>query len=307
MIQALKNIFSFDTPGRIVYPGWLFFFRINAAGFALLHFLSIQPDFSDLYSYKGYIYPDIMDASYDHFSFTITSLQEFLQSVHIPVHYETLLTICRFAYPLCLVLLILGVFTRVSAVASLFFQLLFIKSIHLYEYGIDYFTTITLFYCCVFPVGKIYSIDNKIYRRNERVPNQTIFLNLLKAHLSIAYFFSGFDKIIGVTWRNGEAVWKTLHSHNYYSIFNLDFLVNTPFFSILGWLTIVIELAYPLFMNLPKIRKYWLAGIIGMHLFIALFMGLFFFSALMILLNLAAYLIPYIPPKKPGNQFKLQV
>jgi len=37
-----------------------------------------------------------------------------------------------------------------------------------------------------------------------------------------------------------------------------------------------------------------------MHLFIGLFMGLFFFSALMIVLNLAAYYVPGQPGRDMG-------
>lgn len=274
------------------YPGWLFFFRVNMAGFALLHFLAIQPDFDMLYSYKGYIYPDIMDTATDHFSPTLVSLQHY---VGIP--YETLLMICRIAYPLALVCLILGLCTRVSAILSLFLQLLLLKSIHLYEYGVDGYTTIALFYCCIFPVGYIYSVDNRL-RSFIIAPVHQPWLILLKAHLCIAYFFSGFDKVIGVTWRNGEALWKTLHSHNYYSLFSLDFLVNTPFYLLAGWATVILEMGYCIGMNIRRIRMWWLGAIVCLHLFIALFMGLFFFSAMMILLNLCAYYTPYLDPER---------
>ncbi|RFM33124.1 hypothetical protein [Chitinophaga silvisoli] len=274
------------------YPGWLFFFRVNMAGFALLHFLAIQPDFDMLYSYKGYIYPDIMDTATDHFSPTLISLQHY-----VGMPYETLLMICRIAYPLALVSLLLGCCTRLSAILSLFLQLLMLKSIHLYEYGVDGYTTIALFYCCIFPVGYIYSIDNRL-RRFIIAPEYGPWLLLLRAHLCIAYFFSGFDKVIGVSWRNGEALWKTLHSHNYYSLFSMDFLVHTPFFLVAGWGTILLEMGYCIGMNIPKVRMWWLGGIVCLHLFIALFMGLFFFSAMMILLNLCAYYTPYIDPER---------
>lgn len=275
-----------------IFPGWLFFFRINIAGFALLHFISIQPDFNDLYSYHGYIYPDIMDTTTDKISLTLTSLQALLS-----VKYESLLLFCRIAYPLSLLMLMAGLLTRASAIASLFLQLLLIRSIHLYEYGVDGFTTFALFYCCLFPVGRIYSLDNKLFGKKKEADHHP-YLFLLKAHLSVAYFFSGFDKIIGVTWRNGEALWKVMHSHNYYSVFSLDFLSDTPFFVISCWITMLLELCYGIFMNIRITRPYWLMGIVLLHLFIALFMGLFFFSALLIILNLSAYYAPYMHPEK---------
>lgn len=278
-------------------PGWLFFFRINIAGFALIHFLSIQPDFSDLYSYHGYVYPDIMDTTTDKVSLTLVSLQALLLKMHLSVAYESLLLFCRIAYPLFLIMLMAGLLTRFSAIASLFFQLLLIKSVHLYEYGVDGFTTFALFYCCVFPLSQVYAADNRLFGKRRRIDHQP-YLFLLRAHLCIAYFFSGFDKVIGVSWRNGEALWKALHSHNYYSVFSLDFLSATPFFIISGWMTIMLEMFYFGFMNLRITRLYWLAGIVLLHLFIALFMGLFFFSALLIILNLSAYYAPYMEMEK---------
>ncbi|MBV7532879.1 hypothetical protein [Chitinophaga sp. sic0106] len=286
-----------NNSAGINHAAWLFFFRVNVAAIALLHFLAIQPDFADLYSYAGYIYPDIMDLSTDQVSLTLVRLQEWLQLQHMGVSYETLVWICRIAYPVSLVCLLLGLLTRVNALIALFLQLLLIKSIHLYEYGVDGYTTFALFYCCIFPVGRAYSLDNR-WRRRTATPNATAFLFLLRAHLSIAYFFSGFDKIIGPTWRNGEALWKALHSHNYYSMFNLDFLAGTPFFLVSGWLTVALEMGYIAGMNNPYTRKYWLAGIVALHLFIAMFMGLFFFSALLIVLNLSAYLAPYVRQEK---------
>src|SRR5688500_19774407 len=58
---------------------------------------------------------------------------------------------------------------------------------------------------------------------------------------------------------------------------------------ILCWSTLVIEMGYPLGMLWRKTRKFWLMGILSMHLFIALFLGLHLFGALMILLNIAAF------------------
>ena len=281
-LNRIRNFFTATSGQQPVQAGWLFFFRINVACFALIHFLSIQPDFADFYSGKAYVYPDILDASYDQLSVTFTGLQAFLQQLHINVAYESLVFLARLGYPVALLFLMMGMFTRASAIAALFLQLLFIKSIHLYEYGVDYFTTIALFYCCVFPVGRVMAADNYFRKKKQAPVYQHLCLRLLRAHLCIAYFFSGFDKVIGPTWRNGEAIWKSLHSHNYYNLFNLDFLATGPFFLLIGWATVITEMLYPLGMQLTVIRRYWGLAVIAMHVFIALFMGLFFFSAMMV-------------------------
>ncbi len=281
-------------------PAWLAFLRVDVASIALLHFCAIQPDFDLLFSYHGYVYPDILDASHDHYFWTMTSLQQALVGLGWPLPYENLLAAARWVYPACLLLLAAGLWSRVAAVGSLLLQLLFAQSIHLYQYGADAFTTIALFYCCVLPVGGSHSLDVAWRGRGASLTHQGVFLFWLRAHLGLAYFFSGLDKVIGPTWRDGEAIWKALHSHAYFSLFNLDFLAATPFFWLAGWATIILEIGYPLGMNWARSRPLWLLGIVGMHLFIGLFMGLFFFSALMITLSLAAYYVPGLPLVQPA-------
>lgn len=277
---------------------WLLFFRLSISFFAFIHFLSIQPDFDILYSFDSYVYPDVMAASNKKYGITFLDLKNAFNGFNIPIAYDSLITFSRFAYPFFLLCLFIGCFTRFAAVLSLFFQVLFIQSIHMFDYGVDYFTTFSLFYCCIFPVGRIWSIDNKILKKTESEFCNQEYLFLLRGHLGVAYFFSGFSKVIGETWRNGEAIWKTFHSHQYYYTLNFDFLADTNFFLILGWLTIVLELLYPVFINLNSTRKFWLLGILLLHISIGLIMGLFFFSALLIILNLSAYFAPYIKLNK---------
>lgn len=273
---------------------WLAFFRISVACFALAHFLSIQSDFDLLYSYQAYIYPDILNASHDHIGPTLTTLHQWFESTGISVSYSGLLWFCRVVYPCFMVGLALGLFTRVSAVGALFFQILFIQSIHLYQYGVDAYTTIALFYCCLFPVGKILALDGWLRPQRDAPDSQKFYLTILQLHLGVAYFFSGLDKVVGQTWRNGEAVWKALHSHCYGgNLVNLDGLAHTPFFWLMGWGTVLLEMGYLPLVLLPRTRLVALSFMISLHLGIGLFLGLYFFSALMILLNLSAFYAPY--------------
>lgn len=299
MRASLLRLPSAATRPQALNPAWLAFLRVNVASIALLHFCAIQPDFELLFSYHGYVYPDILDASHDHYFWTLTSLQQTLAGLGWPLPYEGLLAAARWAYPACLLLLAAGLWARAAAVGSLLLQLLFAQSIHLYQYGADAFTTIALFYCCVLPVGGSFSLDVAWRGQGASLAHQGFFLFWLRAHLGLAYFFSGLDKVIGPTWRDGEAIWKALHSHAYFQWFSLDFLAATPFFYLAGWATIILEIGYPLGMSYARSRPWWLLGLLGMHVFIGLFMGLFFFSALMLVLNLAAYYVPGLPLARP--------
>jgi predicted DCC family thiol-disulfide oxidoreductase YuxK len=153
-----------------------------------------------------------------------------------------------------------------------------------------------LFYCIIFPVGNKGSLSNFLFKKDNRktdVVYANICLTVLQVHMCIIYFFSGFDKILGFNWWNGESIWKALHLSYSPRLINVDFLSGTPIFAIVGWGTIVLEMLYPVFMNIKRTRNIWLILVISLHVSIAIFLGLFFFSAFMIILSISAYYIPF--------------
>jgi hypothetical protein len=52
---------------------------------------------------------------------------------------------------------------------------------------------------------------------------------------------------------------------------------------------IFLETFYPIFALWKKSRKAWIAAIVGMHLGIGLFLGMWLFAVVMIILNLGAF------------------
>jgi hypothetical protein len=268
---------------------WLSFFRVSVAGLCLFNFLSLQADFNLLYSNEAYAPVSI---SYllnkSNIIPSLIKIQSIFSDV-MPIEYNTLLLIFRIVFIISLILLLLGFYSRITAFTSLLLFLIFHSTYDYYRYGFDCFINIALFYCFIFPVGNY----NALTLSKKLIKNTGKYLKILQVHISIAYFFCGFEKILGINWRNGESFWKAIHDVNYTSIIDLNFLANTPFFLILGWATIILEMLYPIFMNIKKTRKIWLFGIIILHLSIALLMGLYFFAAIMIALNITAYYIPY--------------
>lgn len=278
---------------------WLGFLRIAVAVFALLHFLSIQPDFNQIFSYGGFVQPDILDAMQGGTVATLVDIHSWLVKIVPSLSYDTVLQFARFFYIVSLLFLAFGLFTRVAAVCSLLIQLILINSIHYFQYGADSFTTILLFYCLAFPTGKALSLDNRIFRKGRaiKVEANTVCLRVLQLHLCIVYFIGGLDKLLGDNWRNGEAFWKAVTSHNLMQLVDLSSWKNTSLFLIGGWGTVLLELLYPIFIHIRQTRKLWLALTIGMHIGIVVFLGLSFFATLMILFNLAAFYVPYTKRK----------
>ncbi|PMD87951.1 hypothetical protein BWI97_25540, partial [Siphonobacter sp. BAB-5405] len=123
--------------------------------------------------------------------------------------------------------------------------------------------------------------------------NPSPYRKILQLHLCIVYFASGVEKIIGDNWRNGESIWKSLHLPGFTSAVSMDyeFLSTLPMLAlIIGWSVVLIELLYPLFIWKQPYRNIGLLLVCSMHLGILLCLGLYYFSSLMIILNLTAFL-----------------
>jgi uncharacterized membrane protein YphA (DoxX/SURF4 family) len=278
--------------------------RIAVPVLSILIMVAFYKDYALFFSSDGLILPDIMQAELGHQSaYSIYELQNYLNdSWYYFVEYDVLSKVVIGTYITFLVFLALGFMTRISAIVAAGLHLMILNSIHHFLYGADFFNTMLLFYCAVFPVSKYYSVDNLIRGGKTSRINQFIegafstkyMLRIMQIHLGIAYFFSGFEKMLGFNWRNGESIWRAVH--NYEGIIDftvLESFVNTPLFLILAWATMLLEMLYPLMTNIKYTRVIWVTGIIGMHLSIVLILGLFHFSSIMIVFNLITYIIPY--------------
>ena len=198
-------------------------------------------------------------------------------------------------YAVVCLLLTAGIFTRVSALLLLLQHVGLYTAVQQLSYGFDYFCVSALFYCLIFPVDRHGSVDRQLFALR---PSRwvTPSLRVLQLHLCIVYFFAGLLKACGPTWHDGEALWKAyqLPAFAGWGHIDITWLGHYPFlWAVLGWLVILLETAYPVAVWMGRIRPYWLLGIITLHAGIAIFMGLYEFSAMMILLNICAFQLPY--------------
>jgi hypothetical protein len=103
------------------------------------------------------------------------------------------------------------------------------------------------------------------------------------------YCASGLEKAMGEQWWNGEAIWIAMQQDQFNQV-NIDWMANASWVPTLLCLgTLAIEIFYPFGILWRRTRKIWLLGILMMHLFIAVFLGLQLFGGLMFLLNLTAF------------------
>lgn len=260
---------------------FLVFFRIGVSFIALIEFTSFLEDLSFFFSPSGTIIPqELMYLQSSYFKY-LQPFYNFLESSGLFTSFFTAVTI---AYILFLFLLLIGFWTRYVAILTLLLQLLIYKSFANFNYGYNYFMTMSLFYCVLFPVAKFFSADRIFFKFWKCKSMNINYQRILQIHLGIAYFFSGIAKALDPGWWNGNSMWKALASidNSYYAIPETILIA-------VGIGTVLLEFFYPLLMFYRKTRFYTLIAIIFMHSGIAIMMDLYAFSALMITWNIAAF------------------
>lgn len=163
-----------------------------------------------------------------------------------------------------------------------------------WSYGVDYLAQTGLFFSLLFGGRQALQL-----KRQGLTNLGTTFFRL---QLIVVYFFAGLGKAFGETWWNGEAVWKAIHQPigaSYFSVplsaYRYEYL-----WILLGIITILLELCYPLAYIKKTFRPLIINGIILMHIGIALSMGLLHFALLMIWYNLCAWEHPLLNIAKPN-------
>jgi Vitamin K-dependent gamma-carboxylase len=187
-------------------------------------------------------------------------------------------------------LLVIGVFCRSSAIAAWLLHLCAAKSGEYMAYGMDNFTTIGLFYLMIAPLPDRYALDWKIWKRRRRDLQILGFhRKVLQCHLCAIYFFGGITKCLGAGWWNGNSMWRAL-TRPPFDVISIHILIMwKPVLLILGIIVCLIETGFPFFIWSKRTRLIWLLFVLGMHAAIGLTMGLYLFSLVMIVLDLAAF------------------
>jgi len=191
--------------------------------------------------------------------------------------------------------LLVGLYVRPAAIAAWFLHLCVAKSADIFAYGMDSFTTIGLFYLMLAPLPDRHALDFRWRHQGCQWSGMGIFFRrLLQLHLCIAYFFGGVTKAAGAGWWNGLSIWRALTLPPFDLIAPERLIFLKALFPVMAISVCVLEVGYPLFIWLKWTRYPWLCGILGMHVLIGASMGLYLFSLVMIVLNLAAFAPPLV-------------
>jgi predicted DCC family thiol-disulfide oxidoreductase YuxK len=195
-------------------------------------------------------------------------------------------------YVISLLFLTFGFFTRAAAIVSWFLHWVLMNSADSTNYGIDIYAHVFLFYMIWAPVGDALSVDALLRGQVDRISSAArLGLRVMQVQLCIAYLSSGIDKSMGIQWRTGDVLFRSV-SLPLYRQFDMGWLANWPHLAfVASWSTLILETGYCIFIWPRATRKFWILGIIGLHLGIIFGLGLTLFGLIMCLLTIGAFAV----------------
>lgn len=212
------------------------------------------------------------------------------QHLHSPV----LIWLVHIVALLVFFLLTIGLFSRTTAVLSAVLAIMYATRVTPGAYfGLDKINCMLALYLMLGPCGARYSVD-RLWRMRKgatgEVPKSTwanVAVRLIQVHMCAIYLFAGLGKLEGDTWWDGYAIWMSIANLEYQTI-DMTWLGHYPdLMNLLAHATVFFELFYCVLIWPRFTRPWMLATAVGMHLFIALCMGMMTFGLVMLIGNLA--------------------
>jgi Vitamin K-dependent gamma-carboxylase len=280
--RLLEFLFPVET------DSWLAVLRVGLGLQVTLYSLSLRNDWAYLFSRSTRIVAEALLSLEGH---AIPRFGWFVGlAARLGVREETVLFLAWLFLFASGCALLVGVGCRFAAIAAWFLHLCAAKSGGFVSYGVDNFVTIGLFYLMLSPLPDRFSLDWRLRALRPKNPQLLGFWRrVLQLHLCLIYFFSGLSKCLGTGWWNGSNVWRALIRPPF-NVIDPEILVRWKYlFPATGIFICMLEFGYPFFIWNTRTRKVWLGGVCAMHVAIAVTMGMYLFSLVMIVLNVAAF------------------
>jgi CubicO group peptidase (beta-lactamase class C family) len=281
---------SVDTWFRPVSPWPLAALRVGLSLLLLLHLIWLSNDFISLHGTRGIIPWELTDLLRDRWVPGLQVLAVPLLRLGFSEHIAIAVLVA--AYAGGLLALALGLYTRLAALLAWGLHLCLMTSGSASFYGVDQLANTFLFYLFVFPSGRAWTFVTRPTAAGREGTVPVGCLRVMQTHLCVIYLAAGFDKAMGNQWWNGEAIWQTV-SQPIFSTFDLHLMARHSWLPMLaGWGTLVVEIGYAALVWPRRTRRLWCIVTIAFHLSTGVFMGLVFFSSVMVLLTSCLFLIP---------------
>ena len=286
MERSRKRLLEFLFPPDT--DDWVAILRVGLGVQVTVYSLSLQHDWNYLFSGTLRRVAEALLSVQSHF---VPRLGwPIYLGAQVGLNEETMLFVTwAFLIAACCGLLV-GFGCRISAIAAWLIHLCAAKSGAFVSYGMDNFMTIGLFYLMLSPLPDRFSLDWRLRNLRPKQPQLLGFWRrVLQLHLCVMYFFSGLTKCLGSGWWDGSSIWRALIRPPF-NVFDHEVLVRwKDLFPLAGILICVLEFGYAFLIWSSRTRKIWLFGMCAMHVAIAITMGMYLFSLVMIVLNVAAF------------------
>lgn len=182
--------------------------------------------------------------------------------------------------------LVLGIGGRLWTLLTWCLSLAFIQRNYFVAYGADLIGTVWLFYLSWTRHNKYFSVLNLLHP--ERIKNiqcdmfSSAGARLIQIQISVIYCFTGLHKLKGASWWEGSALWLALGNRQY-AISDFTWFSHWPLMvAMMGYMTLIFEIYFPLFVWNPKTKPYVLMAGVFFHTGVALTMGIWSFAGVMI-------------------------
>ncbi|MEB2300321.1 HTTM domain-containing protein [Lysinibacillus xylanilyticus] len=166
---------------------------------------------------------------------------------------------------------------------------------HMILDGGDNITRILLFYLIFAQTTKHFSIDSYLAKKRNKSSESSFYSNALHnvavlasiTQLCVLYLNSAYYKVMGEVWQNGTAIYYILQVEEFSHPFFRSIISSSDFLIVVGtYGTLLVQMAFPFLLFNKKTKYIGLILVVGMHLGIAIVMGLYTFSATMLVIDL---------------------
>jgi len=254
LVKAWER-FWFKADGAKQLRAFRLVFGLTVFGF----YLARTPDLSLFYSDSG-----------------ILRLSLFPEVMSLPLRYSVLdyfkspamLWVFHLSFLSALVTLAIGFYPRISAIIALFLHISFLYRNMAVVYGADSIVTYFLCFLC------FASAKNSV--------SSSMAFRFSQLQVCIIYAYSGFHKLRGTRWWEGDAVWSVL-ANSQLARYDFSWVSAFPLFiTFATYLTVLWEIYFPVLVWVKPFRIPVLILGILIHLGIGFSMSIPFFSMLIV-------------------------
>lgn len=256
-----ENLFTLSV-FRIVFSLVMFFF-----------YLSRTPDLKFFYSDQGIITGEFLQ-----------SLDLFKYNWGILFHYNSLqlIYLLHGIFLVSIFLVMVGFLTPVSSAVAYFLHLTFLHRNMTVMFGCDMIGTFYFLYMCFAKTNREFSLDARLgFFQGRQRWIQHIAFRLMQIQICVVYWYAGLEKLKGVRWWDGSALWDVLSISDMIR-WDMSFVAHLPFLLAIGSYSVILwEMFFPFMVWRPVVRLPYLTYGVLMHIGIIVFLNLPGFGLLM--------------------------